>query len=159
MIVFRGERVDGGGGIVEGHHVRSGNRHYILDDPAIDHHPGCDFRDCRGCIMCEPIEVHPESLTMGDTNLKDKNGTTIFGSFEYEDGKMSRGGDILQFMTSRIGEGKNTMHKLVSIFENGEFSIERTNECTGSLSAWLINWPAFIIGNAYSSPELLEESK
>lgn len=40
--------------------------------------------------------VIPESLSVTYTGLTDKNGNSIFASFEV-DGKMSKGGDIIQF--------------------------------------------------------------
>lgn len=138
MIVFRGERVDGGG-MVEGYYIYDGftSKHWI--------YPSNGF----GSI------VHPESLAVGDTNLPDKNGTKIFGSFEYEEGKMSRGGDILadedESTYTVFFEGGSL---IVSTRTGQGFYVDELPICdvTG------LETDFTVIGNTHSTEELLEES-
>ena len=51
------------------------------------------------------IEVEPESVAM-QTGKQDKHKVDIYGSFEYEPGKMSSGGDELSNGSGRICEVK-----------------------------------------------------
>jgi len=156
MIVFRGVRVDNGemavgyyNKIEGGHFIFTGSMKKIYtfnrDMLGVYIMPpkGEELNASVSNIYC-PIftEIYPESLAIGDTNLKDKNGKVIFGSFEYEKGKMSRGGDIL---------GGGFKNRDV-IFQCGSFQIRGFGPLydDGDMLK--------IIGNAYTNHEILEES-
>jgi hypothetical protein len=130
MITYRGERVDGG--MVEGQYLEWLGQSFITDYI----HDRCD-----GTLEVDSFPVHPDSLAIGDTNLKDKNGKVIFASFEYEEGKMSRGGDIL---------GGGFKNRDV-IWKNGSLQIR--DFCPLYDDGGMLE----IIGNAWSNPELLEK--
>lgn len=144
MIKFRGFRVDAWGW-VQGFLVRD---------------------EGKFCIQTEVInrifhrfEVHPESLAIADTNLKDKSGRVIFASFEYEEGKMSRGGDIFagyypwevyEFKFGKYFVEADTMHSSNEIghgFHLGH-----------SYATFTYRKNSFTLkGDAYNYPKLLEE--
>ena len=54
------------------------------------------------------VEIIPESLAQA-TDQTDKNGKIIFGSIEYEPGKMSMGGDIVEYPDEEFDTWQGTV--------------------------------------------------
>lgn len=113
MIIFRGYRRDGKGW-VEGAFISNSEK--IVE--IIDSHNKIVsvVRDSIFTQSGEIVPVYPETLGVSTTK-KDPNGNTIFASFEYEDGKISRGGD---FVTPNIGHTFQV--KITNIAIETEFS-------------------------------------
>lgn len=89
------------GNWVEGYHCKVEGKHYIIPEDAYFESLAY-YEYSKG--LTRFIEINP--LTLGrDTTVKDKNGKPIYGSFEYEPGKMSEGGDIYED-TLTIGKRK-----------------------------------------------------
>lgn len=127
MIIFRGLRTDGRRWVEGSYFNKSKNsvcpelNHTITD--------GVTFADY----------ILPGSLAIGDTTLKDKTGKVIFASFEYEEGKMSRGGDIAKI--EDISTSINYHLRFIKIscfFKNGVMNFHKTK-----------NTLIEIIGNQY----------
>ena len=100
---------------------------------------------CIATPFVEPEEVHPESLAIADTNIKDQNGNVIFASFQYEVGKMSKGGDIVEWN----GERNINLH---CHFYNGAFYLDHFSQINEEYR--IIK----VIGNAYLNRDLLHEN-
>ncbi len=132
MIRFRGLRVDGEGW-VEGFYFSSQNSHFIVLDSE-------NFVRCNGFIK----EIHPDSRAIGDTDLVDKNGKVIFASFECENGKMSRGGDVVR--TEDLRASKNAAYRF------GEYPCFIKNMRL-NLTIKVLYQTIEIIGNQYERSE------
>ena len=138
MIKFRGIRKDNGKEVFGGYLKEKDN--IFLVEPA-------------GCLkhpICWP--VIPESLAQY-TTINDKSNVEIYGSVEYEKGKMSRGGDICKAIWQV--DRKTTVIGMVKYY--GRFALYALENEELSLTS--PQWDTLeVIGSAYTNPELLEGS-
>lgn len=104
---FRGTTPEGK--VVEGYYVRSFHgQHIILPKEGCCRLSGNNFHGAG-------VEVLPSSLAMS-TTIFDKNETEIFGSFEYEPGKMSEGGDNVRANNFKVSVGKVIWNRGAFVF-------------------------------------------
>ena len=146
LTTFRGKIIDTNQAVF-GYYLRcseSGND-YIVE--YLDETP--DGNSLTSMLNVNCYQVHTESLAIC-TGLPDKNGKIIFSSFEI-DGKMTKGGDILECQ-DRIVVPK--YDKNFGLFDS--IYIKYIGKiCSNGIEA--VNWRyrATIIGNHYDNPELL----
>ena len=79
------------GNEVKGYWCKVQGTHYMIPEDAIIYRCG---RLCDAYIYGS-VEIDPATLAM-DTTVKDEDDKPIYGSFEYEEGKMSDGGDMVR---------------------------------------------------------------
>jgi len=139
MITFRGLRTNGRGW-VDGDYTNINP----LDCGAID---APHIRQIGTRVW---HKVHPESLGIGDTSTKDRNGKVIFASFEYEEGKMSRGGDIIEREVDLFKKSKTELNE-IQLIRGVLCNTNRTR-----ISILVDYYEPVIVGNLYESPELLK---
>jgi hypothetical protein len=79
------------------------------------------------------IEVEPQSLAM-KTGKQDKHGVEIYGSFEYEPGKMSKGGDRVRKLETKTP--KDIYSESKAVFNRSSFKLQRKGYES------FLEWPA-----------------
>ena len=142
MTTFRGNRIDNNEEVF-GYYVYDGNfnQHFIFHQtysPIVDH--------------LAKTKIHPKSLAQY-TTINDKDGKEIYGSIEYEKGKMSRGGDICRWVDTegRIYIKEVNWNKRSACWD---FGVIQYNLLVDS---GYYQTKMEILGSAYTKPELLEK--
>lgn len=74
-------------------------------------------------MMYLESEIYPESLSVTYTGLTDKNGNSIYASFEV-DGKMSKGGDIIKCVANAPNQNEQNISKGIVQFNDSGWYLE-----------------------------------